>query len=95
MEQQNGFGEQRAYALWGKGGVGKTQIAIKFAFESISLFPYILWARADSKEKLLTSFTEYALELGLVNEQAQDPGLSKDILLHWYATTGEAPLHSR
>lgn len=83
------FNNQRAYSLWGKGGVGKTQVAVKYVFDNSDAFPYILWARADTREKLLTSFSEYALLLGLIAQQPQDPAEGKDALLHWYATTSK------
>lgn len=83
------FNSQRAYSLWGKGGVGKTQVAVKYVYDNSEVFPYILWARADTREKLLTSFSDYALRLGLIAKQSQDPAEGKDALLHWYATTSK------
>ncbi|KAI2616843.1 hypothetical protein GGR54DRAFT_641435 [Hypoxylon sp. NC1633] len=81
---------RRAYSLWGKGGVGKTQIAVQYVLDSLHEFPYVLWARADTREKLLASFSKYALNLGLITEEGRDPRHGCEALLQWYSTT-ESP----
>ncbi len=49
-------------AIRGLGGVGKTQIAIEYAYRSRELnrYSHIFWINAASEEALLTSFTELA-----------------------------------
>jgi hypothetical protein len=53
-------------ALVGIGGVGKTQTALEYVFSRMDKFPIILWAHADTRAKLNTSFANFAVELGLV-----------------------------
>lgn len=79
--QTNFRASQGEYALWGVGGVGKTQVANRFVLDSIPLFPSILWTRADRKEKLLQSFSEHTIKLGAVNEHTKDPNMAREALL--------------
>ena len=58
-------------------------------FDSSDNYPYVLWALADIKDKPLISFSEYALALGLIDKQAQDPRLAVDMLLRWYLSISE------
>jgi len=53
-------------ALVGIGGVGKTQTALEYVFSRTDMFPIILWAHADTRAKLNTSFASFAVELRLV-----------------------------
>ncbi|KAL9023728.1 MAG: hypothetical protein Q9196_007016, partial [Gyalolechia fulgens] len=65
---------QRSIALWGMGGVGKTQVALRYASISRQRFQTILWVSADSNIQLLQSFREIANRLGLVqtHEETED-----------------------
>lgn len=49
--------------LWGEGGVGKSEIAIKFANECLNKFSFIYWTNASSSEALLKSYFDLAHEL--------------------------------
>ena len=66
--------EQKSYALWGMGGVGKTQIALRYASTSRERFQTILWISADNNIQLSQSFRDVARHLGLVNtdEESED-----------------------
>ncbi|KAL8781443.1 MAG: hypothetical protein Q9213_005995 [Squamulea squamosa] len=57
---------QRSVALWGMGGVGKTQVALRYASSSRQCFQTILWISADSNIQLLQSFREVASQLGII-----------------------------
>ncbi|KAL8833577.1 MAG: hypothetical protein Q9170_004192 [Blastenia crenularia] len=61
----------RAFALWGVPGQGKTQTALRFAFDSKDHFPYIFWVTADREEKLLQGLHDCAVAVGL-REPATD-----------------------
>jgi pimeloyl-ACP methyl ester carboxylesterase len=62
-------GTQNRVALWGLGGMGKTQIALKYAYrnrrkfeaDGISLF----WVHGGSREKFEYSYLELAKKVGL------------------------------
>ncbi|EED22768.1 conserved hypothetical protein [Talaromyces stipitatus ATCC 10500] len=80
--------ENRAYAIYGIPGIGKTQTALKFAYNHKQTFKSILWASAETKYKLIQSLSEYAVLLGIVPNQAgRDPHNDAERLMQWYKTT--------
>ena len=82
-----GMSGQQSYALCGLGGVGKTQAALNYTFANMEAFEAVLWAHADTRGKLLESFADFAIELGLMNKG--DSNLTgRDLLKEWFATTG-------
>ncbi|KAI1084628.1 hypothetical protein F5B20DRAFT_591667 [Whalleya microplaca] len=56
---------QKSFVLTGLGGMGKTQIAIKYAYRYRQLYPVTLLAHSDGQAKLSESFALFARELGL------------------------------
>ena len=79
-----------AFTIWGSPGQGKTQTALKFAYNHRLHFKAILWATADRKQKLLESFSEYAQLIGLI-EKSTDVTTDASALMQWYKTTGTSP----
>ncbi|KAK0611224.1 P-loop containing nucleoside triphosphate hydrolase protein [Immersiella caudata] len=63
---------QSVFVLCGLGGVGKTQIALRFAAEYMHCFQVVLFAHADKPESLLDDFVNFAVKLGLVDENEPD-----------------------
>jgi tetratricopeptide (TPR) repeat protein/transcriptional regulator with XRE-family HTH domain len=52
-------------AISGLGGIGKTQIALEYAFRYEDEYDLVLWVRADSRETLVAQLAELAALLGL------------------------------
>jgi hypothetical protein len=74
----------RVFALCGLGGVGKTQIAVEFAFSRSGYFDAIFWVQADDSDKLAAGFGQIAVELGIIDPA--DTGnliVSRDLALAW------------
>ena len=46
---------RRSCLLWGTGGIGKTQICLKFIEEISNRLPHVFWVDASSKESIVTS----------------------------------------
>lgn len=63
----------RSFALYGMGGVGKTQIALKYANTSRDKFDSIFWISSDNAITIGQSFREIAKSLGLIQ-----PGMESD-----------------
>lgn len=65
---------QRSFALWGMGGVGKTQIALQYASESRQLFDTVLWISAENAIGSSQSFRDIARHVGLVqtDDESED-----------------------
>ncbi|KAI0182112.1 hypothetical protein GGR52DRAFT_67803 [Hypoxylon sp. FL1284] len=79
--------EQKKIAVVGMGGIGKTQIAVEYAFRSVQDFPVILWAHAETRAKLSQSYSEFDRELGLSSTATQNENESRRRVKSWLATT--------
>ena len=64
----------RSFALYGMGGVGKTQIALQYAHRNREKYDAILWVMANTTISIGQSFTDIARTLGLVksDEEGKD-----------------------
>lgn len=51
--------------LCGMPGLGRTEIAVEYAYSRRERFDAVFWVRADEEEKLKSDFSQIALELGL------------------------------
>jgi hypothetical protein len=57
--------ENNRQALYGLGGIGKTQVAVEYAYCYQLDYIAVLWAFADSEQSLSTSFVQIAKTLNL------------------------------
>lgn len=67
---QSDASSQRSMALFGMGGVGKTQLALEYAYRSVEKYDVVLWVSADTSITIGQSFREIAQ--GLQPSQAPD-----------------------
>lgn len=80
--------EPCVFALCGLGGMGKTQIALKYAFRGLAKFPVVLWVAADTYEKMLARYIQFAVELGLAESTNDDQNKARDAVKEWFETSG-------
>ena len=59
----------KSIALFGMGGVGKTQIAIQYAYQNLEQFEVILWVAADNDTTIGESFWAIADGLGQLGSE--------------------------
>ena len=78
-------GEQ-VQALNGLGGIGKTQTAAEFAYRYQDSYPTVLWAKAHTRESLVTDFVAIAALLNLPEKNAQDQSETVAAVKRWLAT---------
>ncbi|HEX6480559.1 MAG TPA: helix-turn-helix domain-containing protein [Ktedonobacteraceae bacterium] len=77
---------QASYVLHGLGGVGKTQIAVEYAYRHAQEYTAILWIDAETPESIASSFLSVATLLGLPERQGTDPGRIAPAVQRWLST---------
>lgn len=80
------FQTMTTQAINGLGGIGKTQIAIEYSYRYQGEYSTILWAQADSRERLLSSIDEIAQYLKLPERQEQNQPLLLQAVKCWLQT---------
>jgi hypothetical protein len=70
----------------GLGGIGKTQLAVEYAYRYRADYQTVLWAEADSSETLIAAFTSFADLLNLFGRREQDQKYAVDAVKGWLET---------
>ena len=70
-------------ALYGMGGVGKTQCAIEYVYASVSDYERIYWITAVDQTSLLSGYQEIAKAAALPNFQQATPSEIAEIVISW------------
>src|SRR5262249_51168162 len=74
---------ERAQALSGMPGVGKTQTALEYAYRCQKDYQIVLWGNANSRETLVTDFVSMAELLNLPEKNAQDQSEAVGAVRRW------------
>jgi hypothetical protein len=70
-------------AITGLGGIGKTQLAVEYAYQHHQDYQAILWTRADTQEALIAGYVAFAQMLGLPQKDEQDQQRVAQAVLEW------------
>jgi len=70
-------------ALSGLGGVGKTQIALEYAYQYALCYSAVFWLAAETVESLVSSFVRIAERLGLSGREGQEQQQMVAAVQHW------------
>jgi tetratricopeptide (TPR) repeat protein len=70
-------------ALHGLGGVGKTQLAVEYAWKHLGGYEAVLWVKADSPQTLDASLAGIAGVLDLPEARAEEQGVQTEAVLGW------------
>ncbi len=73
-------------AISGLGGIGKTQIAIEYAYRYHQEYEAVLWARAESLESLISSYNAIATLLNLPEREASEQDITIQAVKKWLQT---------
>jgi tetratricopeptide (TPR) repeat protein len=77
---------QSPHAISGLGGIGKTQLAIEYAYRYAHDYEAVLWARAEKREELIASYSTLAALLKLPEQQAGDQEITIEAVKRWLQT---------
>ena len=73
-------------AISGLGGIGKTQIALAYAYQHKQDYQAILWSRADTTEALISGFAMFAELLQLPQKDEKDQLVAVEVAKNWLKT---------
>ncbi|KAL8387138.1 hypothetical protein RB595_010129 [Gaeumannomyces hyphopodioides] len=89
-----GAPDLRSMVLYGIGGVGKTQIALRYTSLHRSSYEEILWVKAENAQSIQESFGVIAGHLELIGNNSSREGKDKSSatfkVKNWLQTTGKA-----
>ncbi|HEY1348075.1 MAG TPA: FxSxx-COOH system tetratricopeptide repeat protein [Ktedonobacteraceae bacterium] len=75
-------------ALHGLGGVGKTQIALEYAYRHALEYSAIFWIAAETQEQVIASLLRIAGVLGVAQADEAKQQQVVAVVQHWLATHG-------
>ncbi len=73
-------------AISGLGGIGKTQLALEYAYHYRNEYKSILWANADTIDSLVSDYIALADLLGLPEYEPQNQSIAVEAVKHWLST---------
>jgi len=76
-------------AISGLGGIGKTQLALEYAYRHRQHYQAVLWTQADTRDALTSSFITLAQLLNLAEKNEQDVNRIIEAVKRWLQRQSE------
>jgi hypothetical protein len=73
----------QAQAISGLGGIGKTQVALEYAYRYSHQYRYVFWISAATPETLLSDFVKLAPLLSIFEKDVQEPYVTVTAVKKW------------
>jgi tetratricopeptide (TPR) repeat protein len=70
-------------AIHGLGGVGKTQLAVEYAYRYASEYDIVWWVRSEEPSTLAAEYAALATKLGLPEKDAREQAAIAQAVRHW------------
>src|SRR6266702_4903263 len=70
-------------AISGLGGIGKTQLALEYAYRARGDYQAVLWTQAETRENLTSSYLTLAALLNLPEQGEQESARVVTTVKHW------------
>jgi NB-ARC domain len=83
LQKRGGVAVTQTVALHGLGGVGKTQLAVEYAWKHLGGYTAVLWVRADSPEALNANLAGLVAVLDLPEASEKEQNVQTTAVLGW------------
>jgi len=83
LEKRGEVALTQTVALHGLGGVGKTQLAVEYAWKHLGGYEAVLWVITDSPETFEANLAGLAQALGLREASVKEQSVQMDAVLDW------------
>jgi tetratricopeptide (TPR) repeat protein len=88
LHKRDEMATTQTVAIHGLGGVGKTQIAVEYAWTHLGEYSVVLWLKADSPEALEAGLAALTRVLGLPEVDAHEQATQTKAVLAWLRGNG-------
>ncbi|MCX6647089.1 MAG: FxSxx-COOH system tetratricopeptide repeat protein [bacterium] len=87
LEKDTEDGFSQPVAIYGLGGIGKTSLAVEFAYRNMDRYDVVWWLRSEEPAMLAMDYGALAIKLGIIREEEKDQRIMIEIARGWLERT--------